>query len=72
MEDMLQFLKAKRLYPTVKLSKYFAITEKITTYQSIYVGEPLCGLLKRAATESRPYGIINQFSSFAPACRSQG
>jgi hypothetical protein len=46
MEDMLQFLKAKRLYPTVKLSKYFAITEKITAYQSIYVGEPLCACLR--------------------------
>jgi len=51
---MLQFLKAKRLYPTVKLSKYFAITEKITTYQSIYVGEPLCACLPQAGVTSPP------------------
>jgi hypothetical protein len=46
MENMVQFLKARRLYPTVKLSKYFAITEKITTYQSMYVGGPLCACLR--------------------------
>jgi hypothetical protein len=32
------------------------IAQKINRFQSINVGEPLCGLLNKAATEGRPYG----------------